>query len=120
MGGSGLFAPENVLARPDPARPDAPVADLSEEIVKVLQQCGVAFGTAIPEVASIERLRREGPTATMERLRELLQTAITDSEGSEEHRAELKAILASPILPVPESNPHRWRNPDRRWPVGAA
>ena len=34
---------------------------------------------------------------------ELLQTAIADSEGSEEHRAELTLVLASAILPVPES-----------------
>lgn len=103
VGGSKSFAPENVLASADPARPDAPVADLSAELVKILQQCGVEFGTSIPEVASIERLRREGPTATPERLVELLRTAITDSEGSEEHRAELKAVLTFPILPVPES-----------------
>lgn len=38
-----------------------------------------------------------------ERLLELLQAAITDCEGGDEHRAELTVVLASPILPVPAS-----------------
>jgi hypothetical protein len=102
IGGGGPYAPENVLASPDPARPDAPAADLSAELVTILQQCGVAFGGNVPDVASIERLRREGSIATPERLLALLQAAIEDSEGSAEHRGELKTVLASPILPVPE------------------
>jgi hypothetical protein len=57
------YVPGGVLARPDPARPDAPVADLSGELATILEQCGIVFGSDIPEVASIERLRREGPTA---------------------------------------------------------
>jgi hypothetical protein len=103
VGGGGPYAPASVLARPDPARPDAPVADLSSELITILEQCGIAFGSDIPEVASIERLRREGPTAAPERLVELLEAAINDSEGSEEHRAELTTALDAPLLPVPES-----------------
>lgn len=50
---SRLRAPRDVLARPDPARSDAPVSRLSEELVGVLEEEGLEFGSAIPVEASL-------------------------------------------------------------------
>ncbi len=102
--GAGPYTPEQVLARTDPARPDAPVADLPEELVTILERCGIAFGGALPDVASIDRLQREGSTADTERLLELLDQALADTK--EDGRDELAAVLrTTQLVPVPvESN----------------
>jgi hypothetical protein len=98
--GSGPYRPENVLSLPDPARPDEPVADLSADLVRILEQCGVTFGASIAQVASIERLRREGPGATPERLVQLLEAAIVDARENPEYSVSLETVLALPLLPV--------------------
>lgn len=101
--GSGPYRPENVLPSPDPARPDAPVADLSADLLRILEQCGINFGANIAQVASIERLRREGPGATTDRLVQLLEAAVADAQQNPEYRAELATALALPLLPVGEA-----------------
>ena len=100
VGGGGLYRPENVLPSPDPARPDAPVADLSADLVRILEQCGIHFGVNIVQVASIERLRREGPGATPDRLAQLLEAAVADALQNPLYRLELTTVLALPLLPV--------------------
>ncbi len=101
--GSGAFRPENVLPSPDPARPDAPVANLSADLVRILEQCGIDFGAKIDQVASIERLRREWPGATSERLVQLLEAALADAQQHPEYLAELATVLALPLIPVGEA-----------------
>jgi hypothetical protein len=100
VGGSGPYRPENVLPNADPARPDAPVADLSADLVRILEQCGIHFGANIAQVASIERLRREGLGATPYRLAQLVEAAVADALQNPEYRAELATVLALPLLPV--------------------
>ncbi len=51
-----LRRPRDVLPESDPAREDAPVADLSAELVNVLEREGVGFGAAVPELTSVRRL----------------------------------------------------------------
>jgi hypothetical protein len=105
MDGSGPYSPQNTLARFDPARPGAPVADLPEELVKTLESCSIQFGTSIPEIASIERLRREGSSANAERLVQLLETAISDARDEPEREEELRHILRTlSIVPVPKTS----------------
>ncbi len=102
--GSGPHLPENVLPRVDQARPDAPIADLTEELVQTLESCGIQFGSSLPDVASIERLRREGPSADTSRLVELLETAISDAGEDIGRREDLLRVLTDCLLvPVPLS-----------------
>ncbi len=105
LDGSGPYSPQNTLARFDPARPSAPVANLPEELLKTLESCSIQFGTSIPEVASIERLRREGPSANAERLVQLLEAAISDTRDEPEREEELRHILRTlSIVPVPKTS----------------
>jgi len=101
--GTGPYTPDSVLARADTARPEAPVAGLPGELVKTLESCGLRFGSVIPEVASVERLRREGPLAGVDRLLELLNNAIVDTRDDTGRQDELLSVLrTSAIIPVPE------------------
>jgi hypothetical protein len=100
--GNGPYAPSQLLARADIARPDVPVARLPEDLVATLEDCDITFGTSVPEVAAIERLRREGPFGDADRLLHLVQQAIEASEENPEHRAELVVVLRTVVLvPVP-------------------
>ncbi len=67
-----LRRPQDVLPRPDPAREDAPVAQLSSELVSELEQEGVEFGTVIPEATSLRRLSALGSRLDAEELAQLL------------------------------------------------
>ena len=102
--GGGPHAPASVLARGDPARPDAPVASLPEELVKTLASCGISFGSSIPGVTSIERLRREAPSADAARLVQLLETAIGDAQNEPKRQEELEHVLRTcAFVPLKES-----------------
>ena len=51
-----LRRPRDVLGNFDPAREDAPLANLSSQFLSALNQEGVNFGTTIPEATSLRRL----------------------------------------------------------------
>ena len=55
-----LRCPRDVLPQHDPVREGAPVAQLSPELLSVLEQEGVKFGTTIPEATSLRRLTTVG------------------------------------------------------------
>lgn len=100
---SGPYTPDQVLARVDMARPDAPVAALPAGLLKTLADCGVTFGTTVPDVLSVERLRREGPSAALGRLIELVGQAVGDTSGDGQARAELVVVCRSvALVPVPK------------------
>ncbi len=86
--GDGPFAPSDVLASEDPARPNAPVAEVPIELVQTLQSCGIQFGSALPDAPAIDRLRIQGPTSSADELFELLQGAI-DEAGEDDNKKEL-------------------------------
>ena len=67
-----LRCPEDALPTPDPAREDAPVAQLSPELLSVLDQEGLGFGTAMPEATSLRRLLATGTRLEAEELAQLL------------------------------------------------
>lgn len=67
-----LRLPKDALQASDPARADAPVAQLPPELLTVLAQEGLRFGTAIPEATSLRRLLATGTLLEAEDLAELL------------------------------------------------
>ena len=67
-----LRRPQDVLPSPDSARVDAPVAELSSELLSLLEQEGVKFGTAIPAATALRRLSATGPRLDAEELAQLL------------------------------------------------
>ena len=96
--GTGPYAPAELLARPDPARPEAPVVRLAEDLATALETCGITFGTSVPEIPALERLRREGPVADTERALQLLTQAFEASQDNAEYRAELVSVLSTCAL----------------------
>ena len=67
-----LRCPKDTLPASDPAREGAPVAQLPPELLTVLDQEGLRFGTAIPEATSLRRLLAAGTRLEAEDLAELL------------------------------------------------
>ena len=83
--GRGLMRPRDVLPRPDPARPGAPLADLSDALLSVLEQEGVAFGGEIPAATALQRLLTTGSQLPAEELasllREIRDQGLTDDDA---------------------------------------
>ena len=94
-----LRRPQDVLPGADPAREDAPVAQLLSEHLSVLEQEGVKFGTAIPEAASLRRLSATGSRLDAEELAQLLsecrEQVTTDTDGALFDRALQKLTVPS-------------------------
>ena len=95
----GLRRPQDVLPWSDPTREGAPVAKLSSELQRVLEQEGVIFGTAIPEATSLCKLSttgsRLGPVELAQLLRECREQITTD-----EDRHHLKQVLQTLTVPA--------------------
>jgi len=94
----GPFRPAEVLPRQDPARPDAPVAQLPEQLIRLLDAAGVKFGTDIHQVTAVERLALEGPTATDSRLKNLVDAAIAECRDNRDGEARLRNVLGTNAL----------------------
>ena len=67
-----LRRPRDVLPQPDPAREGVPVAELSPDLLSILEQEGVRFGSAIPEATPLHRLSMTGSRLDAEALAHLL------------------------------------------------
>ena len=67
-----LRLPGHTLPQYDAAREEAPFAKLSPELVSMLDQEGVEFGTEIPEATSLNRLAKTGSDLDSEALSVLL------------------------------------------------
>lgn len=68
-----LRCPQDVLSQHDPARGGVPVARLSSDLLSVLDQEGVKFGSAIPEATPLHRLSTTGSRLDAEALAHLLR-----------------------------------------------
>ena len=68
-----LRRPKDVLRSLDPGREDAPVAKLSPELLRLLEQEGVEFGAAIPEAPALRKLEVVGSRFDAEELAQLLR-----------------------------------------------
>lgn len=87
------YRPEDVLAFSDPARPQFPVANLPDELISILQQAGIPFGSALPDAPAIDRLSIQGPDADPKTLLDLVRKAIEDAQDDEKKRNYLLKIL---------------------------
>lgn len=112
-----LRRPQDVLPSPDPAREDAPVAELSSELLSVLEEEGVNFGTAIPEATSLRRLAAVGSRLDAEELAQLLSEC-REQVGTDTDWGLFERALQE--LTVPSSDNPRFRL-DRivRWVGGS-
>ena len=71
--GDGILrCPQDALTSFDPARKDAPVAQLSSKLLSVLEEEGVEFGSAIPVATSICRLSALGSQLDADELAHLI------------------------------------------------
>ena len=94
-----LRCPQDVLPRPDPGREDAPVAELSPDLLGVLEQEGVKFGAAIPEAAVLRKLLAAGSGLDAEPLAQLLREC-RDEITTDEDRRRLEAVLQTLTVPM--------------------
>ena len=100
--GEGPFRPCDILPGEDPARPDAPVAALSGEVVAALRRSGIEFGSELPDAPAIDRLRIQGPTAPADQLLEFLQAAIAEAGDDEKKKGFLqKTLQEQRLFPLP-------------------
>ena len=94
-----LRRPRDVLPSPDPGREDAPVTNLSRELLRVLDQEGVKFGSAIPEATALRKLSAGGSRFDAEDLAQLLREC-REQITTDEDRRHLETVLQTLTVPV--------------------
>ena len=99
-----LRCPRDVLKHSDPAREDAPAAQLSSELLSVLDQEGVKFGTTVPEATSLRRLSRGGCRLDSAELAQLLSDCREQITTNADRRLFDQALQ---YLTVPSSDGRR-------------
>lgn len=100
--GDTPLCPAALLREEDPARPDAPVADLPSSLIRALEESGIRFGTALPDAPATDRLRIQGPSAAIEDVIVFLQDAIAEVGDDDEKRVYLQQVLAEHnFFPIP-------------------
>ncbi len=103
-GDTELRRPRDVLPEPEPARNDAPVAQLSAELLSILDQEGVKFGTAVPLATPLHRLSKVGSQLNAEELAQLLSEC-REKVTTDKDRLHFKETLRH--LTVPFGNHKR-------------
>ena len=98
-GDSSLRRPGDVLKAPDPAREDAPVAQLSDGLLSRLLEAGVEFGSRIPEAPILRSLYKRAPELTPEALAETIAQALQHVAQVPEDRGHLEVVLRK--IPYP-------------------
>ena len=99
-----LRCPQDVLPLSDPAREDTPVANLSSEIVSVLEEEGVKFGAAIPEATSLQRLLKVGSQLDAKDLAQLLREC-REQITTDEDRHHFKRAVQELKIPSSDNRP---------------
>ena len=99
-----LRHPKDVLPRLDPGREDTPVAKLSPELLRLLEQEGVEFGVAIPEAPALCKLEVVGSQFDAEELAQLLREC---REQITEDRDRRHFVTVLQTLTVPMDNGQR-------------
>jgi hypothetical protein len=96
------YKPRDILISNDPSRPEAPHANFSVELVKVLNDLHIEFGKNIPKTPSLIRLRSESQTAGAGQIQALLEEVIAEVDGIEDQRLILYEFLEnSSFIPLP-------------------
>jgi len=94
------YRPADVLGSDDPARPEALVADLSRELVSVLEDAGVRFGANVPDLPVVGRLKAEGRSLPLPRLLKAIQDAAAQTKDNPGERTQLLRVFAeTPLAP---------------------
>jgi hypothetical protein len=108
-GGADLHLPSSVVLHRSDAPRDAPVAVLPPGLVEALLASGFSprepggLGAEWEDISPADRLRREGPHATLETLERLVGEALSAAAEDEEKLSALAIVLmSSPLFPVPE------------------
>ena len=99
-----LRRPKDVLRSLDPGREDAPVAKLSPELLRLLEQEGVEFGATIPEAPALRKLEVVGSRFDAEELAQLLREC---REQITEDRDRRHFVTVLQALTVPTENSQR-------------
>lgn len=94
-----LREPRAALREPDPARQDAPFARLSSELLDMLKQEGVEFGTAIPKAKSLQKLMSLGSDLNAKKLAKLIADCREDATTHTERKL-FSQYLTSLKLPT--------------------
>lgn len=82
---SKLRRPADVLAHPDASRDDAPITELSEGLLAVLEREGVHFGSHVSQAPALRKLIKLGSTLTADAmaalLREIRESSTSDIDA---------------------------------------
>lgn len=96
----GPYKPQDVLKSHDPVRPEAPVADLSHDLIQLLESAGIKFGTQIPKAGPMQKLQIQGSNLSPSELSDVIEEIL--NEDDPENEEPLRRILESkPLIPVP-------------------
>lgn len=96
-----MLRPSEVLDKYDPARPDAPVANLSVELSSALKEVGIIFGNEIQSAPALIKLKLEGPNASLQRLNDILKEVIGKAKNNEISKEEIFHVLnETPLFPT--------------------
>lgn len=102
--GTGAYSSEQVLSEPDETRPEAPVADLPSDLIELLDDCGVSFGTSVSGVSAVQRLRRCSAQTPPERVADILRDAVDEAVEDPEKDRTLKNLIGTKaLIPVPNT-----------------
>jgi hypothetical protein len=99
-----LRCPPDTLTSFDPARDEAPIAQLSEGLAETLQEAGVDFGARIPEAPILRRLQKNASTYTPEELADAIEEAIRYVEAKPEDREQFSSVLRQIRYPNPRGD----------------
>ena len=95
-----LRQPQDVLSNKDQARTHCPYTSLSQELVEVLEQEGVRFGSAVPEAEAIHKLKMTWKNANVKELAQMLRECQSKIK-SDLDQNQFKGVLESITFPLP-------------------
>lgn len=94
-----LRQPKDVLRSNDPVRPSCPYASLSHGLVRVLEQEGIRFGSAVPEAEAIHKLKMTWEKADANDLAQMLRECQSEIK-SDLDRNQFRRVLESITFPL--------------------
>ena len=95
-----LRQPQDVLPSKDQARSHCPYTSLSRELVEVLEQEGIQFGSAVPEAEAIHKLKMTWKNANVEELAQMLRECQSKIK-SDLDQNQFKGVLELITFPLP-------------------
>lgn len=95
-----LRIPRDVLSSKDLARPHCPYTSLSCELVEVLEQEGIQFGSAVPEAEAIHKLKMTWKNANVKELAQMLRECQSEIK-SDLDQNQFKGVLESITFSLP-------------------